>query len=512
MEPTKTSGKEKNIDLIWYRIKRHKGATILSIMLALFFTYLLYYFVGRAYPDFRPFGKLFGKVSSQMHDQHYTFYSGEPGSVYNLIGQGVDVSSFKDGDSITNQPTEGGYDNAFKVSKDENSFAIVPKVVIDGQDEGIAKSVQVVTPLFTERMHIFYRKSLFGKQNTGGDNELQLSATTDTAFLRNFRDSVRNIYVSHAGNSTFILSSYVLALINKQINESPSIGKAAAAKPKYKEIHIPYREACTAMIESSSGKKKIKRENLIDIMFWVGADPTDNFKKILDQGNYGLISVDPSFVAALNLDYHLDLEVTNIPKEYYGEENTDDISTISTTAYLITSRQMSQDDMLSMVTEIDDNKEEIDESIIDTNPARNVNISANGPLDEFGFLNFFSTNYKDSKDLQWKDWLGMISFVIAMITFFFPLVKSIGSIKSVWLSWSYNKQIDQLITTGENENIKKELSEMNEKIADLYGDGEISETHYNALTKRISVHLPENTPSVVKPINRDDQDDDKKTA
>src|SRR5882724_8578574 len=179
MELNYKAASGKVSSLICYRIKKHKKAAALSIVFAIFFSCILYYFAGKAYPDFKPFDKMLNNILSlfgEKHNQRYTFYSGEPGSAYYQIGEGIDIARFSDGDSIKNQSSDGGYDNALKVSKDDKAFALVPKLVIDGEDDQVRRSIQIVTPLFTERVHIFYRKSLFPKLNTADGNEVQLSA------------------------------------------------------------------------------------------------------------------------------------------------------------------------------------------------------------------------------------------------------------------------------------------------------------------------------------------------
>ncbi len=106
------------------------------------------------------------------------------------------------------------------------------------------------------------------------------------------------------------------------------------------------------------------------------------------------------------------------------------------------------------------------------------------PLAEFGFYKYVRDQTRESNVEMIKT---IIPFLIAIISFFFPILKSVGALNSLWRSWQINQEIDRILAN------KSELSDddtldLNRKMADLYGDGELSEAHYNALAKRISAH------------------------
>src|SRR5215210_4050653 len=102
------SKRRKKINTIWYRLRRYPQATALSLGLVIILACVFCYYFGLLYPNC----KLFDKLSSQLSVQHnkkYNFYSGqEGGGAYYAIGKAIS-GQFKDGDSVKNCTTSGGY-------------------------------------------------------------------------------------------------------------------------------------------------------------------------------------------------------------------------------------------------------------------------------------------------------------------------------------------------------------------------------------------------------------------
>ena len=463
--------RNKKINTIWYRLIRYPQATALSIGLVAILACLFCYYLGKLYPNF----KLFDKLSSQLgvkHNKKYNFYTSQPGGAYYAIGEAVN-GKFSDGDSVKNCPTSGGCENALKLTIEENSFGLIQEEIITHDDQ-LQKNVRIVTPLLLERMHIFYRKDLLKKFG----REVQLSANTDSCVLQCFSDSARNINVGPVGSGTRILASYVMALVEKQIKE-----RLEKKTPKFRQLNESFLSSFNKMLGY-----KAKTDSSVDILFYMSADPTDRIKNVLDSGKYELMSIDPSFVVLLNKEFNLGLRVADF-KEKYAE--TKNISTIATLTYLIASKTIGDDDVLKLLKKIDISKDSIHHSLIHlTKRCKNADFNYRLPLVEFGFFNAFNDEYEASMKLQSKE---VIAFLLSIITLFFPVFRSVSVFKYIWKRWTINKKIDEVVancgkTIEENIEACSSISGLKEKVIDLYGDGLLSEAHYNPLMKRIAMY------------------------
>ncbi|MBC7827346.1 MAG: hypothetical protein H7122_06350 [Chitinophagaceae bacterium] len=453
----------KNEITIWYRLKRYPQAAIMSLFLVIAFTYLVCYGLNKIYPDLNLLDKVFPGKSVRYH-----FYSGFQGGTYYTIGDAIKGPFANEGDSLVNCSTKGGYENAMKVIIQKNSFGLIQEEIIHA-DDPLRKNVRFITPLFLERMHIFYRKSLFKNCN----QPIQLSATTDPGILRCLSDSVKGMILGPVGSGTRILASYILTLMGQQINTS------LKTFPKYKQVDMKFREAFGRMLSG--------QDSLIDILFYVAADPIEPIKSILDSTDYGLMSIDPSMVVRLNKDFNLSLRIADFKDKY---EQTDDVSTIGTLAYLIGSKTIRDNVVLSLLNKINASKDTIHSKLIGHNSEYKL------PLNEFGFFNSFSDDYMSLKKFQWRE---LAAFIFSVITLFFPVFRSVNRINSILKSWSLNKQIDDALamfkkSTSENIGLARYqvheiLSGLREELIDLYGDGILPESNFTPLMQRITLHL-----------------------
>jgi hypothetical protein len=134
-------------------------------------------------------------------------------------------------------------------------------------DDQLKKNVRIVSPLYLERLHIFYKIHLFDSCETC----IQLSSKTDSSLLDCFTRKVRKINVGQVGSGTRIIASYVLALIDKQISD------CKIPRGRYKQTDKGFLNDCNAMCSKDT-------INAPDIVFYVGADPIDSVMKVLDSG------------------------------------------------------------------------------------------------------------------------------------------------------------------------------------------------------------------------------------
>ena len=463
MKLTLKSPKESTV---LYRLNRYPLTAIMTVGIVIIFIFLLYYCLGKIYPDLKLFDNLLPKKAIKYH-----FYTGYPAGTYHTIGKNVEGEFTRNGDSIINDTTKGGYENAMKVIIQKNSFGLIQEEMIN-QNDLLRKNVRFITPLFLERMHIIYRKDLF--KNCG--DQVQLSAVTDTKILRCISDSVKIVNPGPVGSGTRILASYVLTLIGEQIKGT------LETFPKYKQNDLSFRKAYNNMLRDDCNK-----DSLIDILFYVAADPVLPIKKLLDSKKYCLMSIDPSLVIRLNKEFNLNLQIADFKNKY---EQTNKISTIGTLAYLIGSKTIRDDAVVSLLHKIEKSKAAIHWELIGDSTKDNL------PLKEFGFFNSFSDAYSESQKFHWKE---LAAFVFSVVTLFFPIFRSVNTIKAVLKSWSINKQIDDAVrllekTGRENMGLARTqvfetLSILKEKLIDLYGDGILPEGNFNALMKRVLLYL-----------------------
>lgn len=489
--------------IIYYRIKRHFTATLFSVIFAFMLVAVLCFLIGEIYPDFRSYCKKLPFYPGNDMPAKYNFYSGEDSGVYSAIGKLVTsnkvmtekdgasmrgtIGLFRNHDTLINCPTGGGFDNFLKVTTHKNSFGLVQEAVLNLQDEQLRKGILMEQPLFTERLHIFYRKALFQKIDS---DQMQLSANTDPRILERLSGAVNNIQVGIVGSCTRIIASDVIDLLERQIKQN--LPEATPEKHRYKLKDYPLSVAMRCMEQyAGEGKTDLARDSVVDMMFLVGADPTNDITRILDNGEYGLMSVNPSFMGLLNKEFSLNLMAANFYKKY---DRAKGVNTVGTLTFLIASGDVESYNVKRMLRRIHNSAGAIHKCLITLPPGCNdscysgVNDKCGHilPLAEFGFFKHIKDEDTASAKEQAK---AMIPFLIAMVSFLFPILKSVSWLKSLWQSWCFNKKIDQLLLTR-GTSAERNLQKLTISITDLYGDGELCEAHYNALTKRISVHIP----------------------
>lgn len=455
--------KLSKVNTFIYRFCHYPKTMLLTLLLVSGLVLLFYYYFGVLYPEFKLFDTLASQAGFQ-HNKKYNFYSGAPKGVYYTIGNALN-GPLDDGDSIFNRKTLGGSENAMKLTIEKNSFGLIQEEIMNHDDQ-LKKNVRIITPLFLERMHIFYRKDLF---KTGG-REVQLSANTDLCILKCFSDSLININMGPVGSGTKIMASYVMALVEQQIN--------AAFKRKTPRF-IQLNESFSTSFEKIRNYET-RTDSSIDILFYLSADPMENIESIFKSGKYGMMSIDPSFVVTLNRDFNLALRVADFKDKYDLAKN---VSTLATLTYLMASKNIGEDDIYKILKKMDLLKPAIYQSL-------NKNIGSKDPnrLFEFGFFNLFNNEYESLRDQRLKE--GII-LLLSIITLFFPVFRSVINLEFVWEKWRMNKAIDDVLRNAGNDQNGEPASaiySLKEKIVDMYSNGLLSEAQYTPLMKRIDLY------------------------
>jgi TRAP-type uncharacterized transport system substrate-binding protein len=455
---------------ICYRMCRYPLAAFFSFVVVCLLTLLLTYMVGKIFPDVKLTDKIFSHLGFE-HDASYNFYTGPEGGSYYAIGKAVEGKFQEDGDMINNCETGGGSENAMRLTTERNAFGLIQEDMINHDDQ-LKKNVRIISPIFQERLHIFYKKSLF--KNSNGD--IQLSSNIDPALLKCFADSVKKVNVGPVGSGTRIIASYVLALIDKQIFTSNS--KLAN-----------YRQTDEGFIQESDKMADSTIKEGSDIVFYMGADPIDKVKMVLNAKRYRLISINPSFAVTINKEFQLGLRITDFKEKYW---QTNNVSTIGTYALLIASKGTNDADVLRLVKKIEDSRSAIHRSLLPHSRAIDAYVM---PLNELGFFNAFKGEYDDLRKIEWKE---VAAFVFSIVTLFFPVFKSVNGIASTLRLWHLNRQVDEAAKKFPKpglptpDSVLFELKNLKEQLVDLYGDGRLTESQFKPLSERIKMYLERN--------------------
>ncbi len=435
---------------LWYRLKRYPRISLLSFVMVLLFVLLLFYYFGKIYPEFMLFDKL-SSYAGFSHNQKYNFYSGQTGGDYNTIGNWVS-GIYEDGDTVVNTVTSGGSENAMKTTMNKNSFALIQEEILNHDDQ-LLNNVRVVTPLFMERMHIFYREGLFKK----ADKDVQLSAIPDTCLLQCMNDTVINVNMGIVGTATRIMASYVMALLEKQVNPR----KHAKRKTKINQLNELFSASLKKMQNCSA-----RNDSTVDILFFLSADPTDVIRQVLEscQG-YKLMSIDPSFVVLLNKEFNLNLQVADFKNKYTSASN---ISTFGTLTDLIASKTIRTDDIYKLLKKLSDNDSEI---VCALNPI--TYYAEKQAIFDVGFLNLFQVQQEASANQKAKE---IIIYFFSVVALFLPVFRSVIGFKYIWLRWSINKKIDEIddaykLGQHTKDAAVSKIEALQEKVVNLYSDG-----------------------------------------
>lgn len=472
-----------------YRLGRYPLDAIITVCLLCMFIFLFVYYVGLLYPELKLFDQILPRSAID-----YRIYTGSWGT-YHTIGKEISGNFTKKGDCIENVSTNGAYENAMKVMNDKHSFGLVQQETLS-EDDAFRKKLRYITPLYMERMHVFYRRSLFDRCG----RRVHLSANTDTTILRRLSDSVKFVNIGAVGSGTRVLASYILTLIGQQIS------KELNTYPKYQSIDKRFKATFDQMCgrDPKPGRElkpglRFAPDTVADVVFYVAADPVKQVREVLDSARYGLMSMDPSLVIQLNKEFNLNLSIADFKGKY---DSTHHLTTLGTFAYLISSRTVRDDIVLSLLNRLEDCKDRIHGRLLPNAPDSIM------PLNEMGFFNSFKDDYDKSTDFHWKE---LAALVISLLTLFFPVFKSVTVMRSIVKSWAINKQIDRalvILQTAAPQNLRTArfqlfttLAPIRERLVNMYGDGVVPEQLYRAIMERINLYM-EQFPEI---ISADDQ-------
>lgn len=288
---------------------------ILALFLAVGIYYL--YFEQWAYTD-----NLFSQLKSEAT---YNFYSGSRGGFYIRIGNYLDsVSNAGEKIKVKNNTTGGSVENWNSVVTKTNAFALVNELTAPENNDNRAKA-NYVTPVYMERLHIFYRKEAYkgilGEVKHSKDLDDQkpiLSANLDKV-MKNFL-SKAEIYGGSYGSGTRLIASYLLTTIKL---ENPDFDYPPLIENNNED----------GVKEFLAGKT--------DIHFAIMGDPILWMDKLLrDSTNFGLISIDPVLINKVNTIYGLNLQLAYFKDKYKEVAEIGEITTLGSYVNLLASNDV----------------------------------------------------------------------------------------------------------------------------------------------------------------------------
>ncbi|MEM6718161.1 MAG: hypothetical protein AAF611_02495 [Bacteroidota bacterium] len=339
---------------------------------------------------------------------NYKFFSGGEKGVYYTIVSTIQ-SGIRDENlsfEIENKQTSGGSENAIEVLTTPGSFGLVQEETIKKEDF-IRDELNYIAPLYIERMHIILRIDKNNKYAKlfSYENPPVLSSNTDDAVLELFANS--KISTGPVGSGSIVIASYILSELNQQIKDK-NIDET-------QEIYnLTTKEGLYTIQQAYEG------ENKIDILFTIAGAPIKDVKALLQDDNFMLISVDPSFVSELNIKNDLNLRLTDFKSaedEAFGKgiyKNSANVSALGSYAWLISSKDIPNKDILDVLRLM---KEYSD--IIATNLGVENTNSQHSPLKEMNFYDLYKTKYDRGSLSEWRTILIFFStFIISFVSVF----------------------------------------------------------------------------------------------
>ena len=347
------------------------------ILITLFFSIATYYYLVDFYAtDFSIFSYLpFRKLPS------YEFYSGNERLTYYLVGNYLERELPK----VMNTKTKGGIENAARVlTSQRRSFGLVQEDVLKA-DDFMKTQLNFAAPIYLERMHVIYNRCVFmGCQKGSHDGDLpQISSYTRPELLDFFAHA--KISIGPVGSGTKIIASYIMDAINEQIrarqaepinaNMAASVGQtrgelAGGNNPSHSGANSPQilltdtwnaldclslnPEHTPVNGPSASGSCK---DGIPDIVFVVTGIPCKSVADlIIDKSDqFGLISIDSTFINNLNLKHGTNFRATDFNGKY---DKYNGAATLGTYAYLVTDQRTPTIDILTILDRLNALKKE----------------------------------------------------------------------------------------------------------------------------------------------------------
>ena len=232
-----------------------------------------------------------------------------------------------------------------------------------------------------------------------------LSSNTDKAVLELFANS--KISTGPVGSGSIVIASYILSELNQQIKDK-------GINEKQKIYNLSMKDGLNNI------RNEYKGEDKIDVFFSIAGSPIKDLKSLLEDENFMLISVDPSFVSELNKKNGLNLRLTDF-KSRQGKgsgkgiyNNSSNVSALGSYAWLISSKDIPNKDILDVLKLMKDHSDLIANNL----GVENISIQ-HSPLKEMNFYDLYKTKYDRGSISEWKTILIFLStFFVSFVSVF----------------------------------------------------------------------------------------------
>lgn len=463
----------------------------------LFSSVVLYFIFTDYYAPYKGVKKYF-----QDSNEEYTFYSGSKGGFYNKIGNEIkklNKSTSKKGYDIAGvridviENTSGGLDNAVQVLSGQKSFGLIQESTISSNDE-LREKINYVSPLYMERLHILCKTSLIDSIEKSGVTTGELSLKNEEFSKALFGQGAK-ISIGPVGSGTRVVASYLLEILDASPSKITGYSQ-------------------------EEGLKALKSDSINVYMVIVGA-PLSQYEEILQNTDeYQLIGVSPTLTLEINKKYSTNYRVSNFKSKY---KNYDDINTLGSYSYLISSKDVDEHMNLEMLRRIAYVSDDIKENL-EMDSWKGLQFQ----LDEVAFDSGLASRESDMRAETTKNIILFILSVLgSTIGAVWVLVWVISGMKIAGyfrrITVAYKVYFPEIVNVNKNEDLvylgdlpkigaeqSKELMkgivairEIKRDVRKDYESGGVSETHFRNLLESAQIALQEFRLTLTRLITHD---------
>ncbi|WP_075590684.1 TAXI family TRAP transporter solute-binding subunit [Labilibacter marinus] len=368
------------------RLKKMFSLKYILFILALFsgivgYTYLINYI---------PNGKNVFTINWQSSER-LNFYSGTNGGFYIKIGQLLQNKSKlrRYNVRVSNVTTEGSPDNLRSVLRKTKSIGIVQiddaKNIIENYD-----FVNVISPLYLERVHILYNCSLL-KNEADKKKVITIGSYDSNTMLLKFLNKAK-IHRPPVGSSAYFVAEHMLKYIKNIKKGGQEI-----------DITLDFYEA-EKDTRNFEERLELLKDGKIHLDFFTAGAPLNSITRALKDPNIKLMSISPIFINDVIKSSNLDIVQCDFNGLY--EDQGKNISTYGSYATLIASKDVDNSTALEVLKILDEHKSSIPEA----------QLAKNFQLDEIPFYENYRIAHTEEKMSKLKNLLLFISSV-AVSTF-----------------------------------------------------------------------------------------------
>jgi hypothetical protein len=257
--------------------------------------------------------------SSTEKLKKYVFYAGSTGGFYDKIGRYLDGRWEGTGPKDLAVVNIGGSAKiARAVYSNDRALGIVQEETLFDHDL-LDGQVQIVSPLYDERVHVLYLKSAFRAAvdavSASAETEPRLGLTSSDAVKRFFADA--RVRTRSSPSRTLPLAHYLMHF------SGVSPGTAVDATI----------DSTLAMLERDNPS--------LEVAIIVAGAPLTGIENLLKKGKVGLMSLDPNLISEINPALNMALRPSVFSGDYAREDDAlQGVTTLASRAMLIASRDV----------------------------------------------------------------------------------------------------------------------------------------------------------------------------